>query len=81
MDVEFKTCDYCNDVFADCSSYISCESCWKNYCSSECARPKYNIHHYVESCVICRKEYIPEEILLTFLLNKFSLTRDDVKEL
>lgn len=37
MGVEFLTCSYCEDNFADCGYYVTCETCGTNWCSDGCA--------------------------------------------
>ncbi len=75
MGVEFFPCTYCDDTYADCGEYFSCD-CGMNYCSTECGDREEDLEDEEEkiTCRVCRKEYATEYMLLDFLLKRCNLT-------
>lgn len=79
MGVEFFACPVCEETYADCGYYFSCD-CGQSYCSSRCGNEK-TAQDGLSTCKMCREEYQPEWVLLGFLLEKFSLSREKVTEM
>lgn len=79
MGVEFFSCTYCDETYADCGNYFSC-NCGINYCCDTCADSEED-GDGCRSCRICRKEYQTEWVLLTFMLNRCGLTREEATQL
>lgn len=79
MGIDFYTCSYCDETFPDCGRYFRCD-CGRMFCSDECGKrdiPATYNDDCQNTCCICRDEYILDEILLNFLLEKFSLTKEE----
>lgn len=83
MGVRFHQCDFCERTFSDCEEgYTYCHECGKKFCSTLCALPQRSDQHdEIESCRICREEYITDETLLIFLLKRSNLTKASATEL
>ena len=92
MGVDFYPCALCREVFCDAGEYYSCEECGSRFCSYECAAPKpineegleeddENYNEDVKSCILCRKEEVTNDDLLSFLLQHFSITREHAAKL
>ena len=46
MSVDYYTCNYCEETFPDCGSYVSCETCGTHWCSDECAEEEGYVREY-----------------------------------
>lgn len=82
MGVDFYTCHYCDEAFPDCGSDLVWCDCRAHFCSSSCGQLiKAEDPDEPNTCRICRYEYIPNNVLLEFLLLKSSLTRGEAEQL
>jgi hypothetical protein len=88
MGVDFYACDICGEVFADCGDYVSCE-CGGRFCSNDCAHMDYGLYDDdgedigdgPGTCVLCREEEATDIDLISFLLNRCKLTREEAVSL
>jgi hypothetical protein len=88
MGVDYFSCDYCGRSICDCGHYEHCnEDCYRRWCNKNCAEgdgfkvdkdrvDKYD--EYLKTCKFCRKQDAEDAELLEFLLEKYSLTREEV---
>lgn len=86
MSVDFYPCAECEECFADCGDFFRCD-CGEHFCSTECGGyhseeiEKEDGMTEVITCKMCRKESATSNQLLQFLMDKYSLTYDQVWEM
>lgn len=84
MSVDFFPCDYCGESICDCGPYVHCE-CGRKWCDKQCAQKegfRYDNENteLEHSCGFCRNEVAEDSDLLTFILKKFKVSRDEIQK-
>lgn len=76
MGVDYYPCAGCGESYADCSDHLFWCECGEGYCSAECGgRQECPENEDYYTCIMCRKEELPDGNLIAFLLGKLQLTR------
>ncbi len=89
MGVTYSACIKCNEAYSDHCESFTCSTCDKEFCNEWCGgkvvADRRSVHsvqsgrtYYKEdtSCVMCRKEFVPDGDLMAFLLKQAKLTRE-----
>lgn len=79
MGVDFFPCDYCGESICDCGRYTKCE-CGRRWCNMKCAGQDgfSQVEDGEWTCSFCRNEEFEDSTLLSFLLKRYDLTREQV---
>jgi hypothetical protein len=82
MGVDYYSCVKCGETFSDAGDYASCEGCGSMFgpcCMDECCDERDEETYEIHSCVVCRKELIPDAALVAFLLGFTGMTREEAE--
>ncbi len=74
MNVESFPCHYCKESICDCSGYVKCR-CGNKWCEGTDCADKEGHSKETRTCSFCRMEDVEDKDLVTFLLKKLRLTR------
>jgi len=89
MGVDFYTCanEGCRRTFPDCGPYFGCTTCYSHFCDDECGDKKVidkSLKAWEDgnsTCNLCRGESVLDKDLLSFLLKKYKITREQAVEM
>lgn len=78
---DYACCDKCGRVFCcdDCAEDGILTYIYYDNDGNECSEDDDYDYQEVSSCKFCRKEDFDDEQILKYLLDKYKLTKDDVK--
>lgn len=81
MGVTYYNCVVCGEISSTCDEHGHCKGCWANWCQ-DCLDSnttfRYGDKIKCEECIIRKGEEITDTLLLDFVLEQFSTTRDEM---
>jgi hypothetical protein len=82
MGVDWYVCQKCGQTFCDAGDYASCEGCGSMFgpcCMDECCDERDEETDEIHSCVVCRKELIPDAAMVAFFLRFTGMTKEEAE--
>lgn len=83
MGVDYYNCKVCGEIFADCSDYGTCESCYAHWCHSCMREVTTFMFNNEERCEFCWKDepkHPKPDVLLDFAVKKLKTTHEELRQ-
>ncbi len=83
MGVDFYNCHNCNEIYADCGRYGSCEGCEKSWCEScmdDIKSFDYNDEPRCDLCFLTNVKEIKTKDILSYALKQLNKTKRELEE-